>query len=179
MATKKSGKKVTKSKQSTAKSTDVPVGALIPQPHGGAIRNGGTNAGGTGRPPDEVRRAYRELGATKGFNLVDSVLDGNVRVRFYGMCPGCKKDWPLPEGDALDKLVDEVGEAVRASVDQQLKANEQALKYGLGTKDETTIVSADVTDRLKRQVEVIASRESWTSEELLSTIGPIWTTTKG
>jgi hypothetical protein len=59
------------------------------------------------------------------------------------------------------------------------KAMDVLAKYGLGTKDETTIVSADVTDRLKRQVEVIASRESWTSEELLSTIGPIWTTTKG
>jgi hypothetical protein len=33
---------------------DLPVGVLIPQPHGGAIRNGGTNKGGTGPPPSTV-----------------------------------------------------------------------------------------------------------------------------
>ena len=41
---------------------------------------------------------------------------------------------------------------------------------------EVSIVSTDVTDRLKRQVEVIGSRMEWQSEELLSIIGPIWTT---
>jgi hypothetical protein len=37
------------------------VGALVQQPHGGALRNGsqpGTNAGGTGRPPSQIRAAY-------------------------------------------------------------------------------------------------------------------------
>ena len=132
-------KKRTPVRKSAAKSA-ASVPAKIPQSHGGALYSGGVpgNPGG-GRPPDEVRRAYRELGATKGFNLVDSVLDGNVRIRFYGMCPHCHKDSALPEGDALEKLLDEVGEAVRASVDQQLKANEQALKYGLGTKDEIDV----------------------------------------
>lgn len=38
----------------------MPVGALIPQPHGGAIRNGGTNIGGTGRPPSAIRASLRE-----------------------------------------------------------------------------------------------------------------------
>ena len=168
-------KKRTPVRKSAAKSA-ASVPAKIPQSHGGALYSGGVpgNLGG-GRPPDEVRRAYRELGATKGFNLVDSVLDGNVRIRFYGMCPHCHKDSALPEGDALEKLLDEVGEAVRASVDQQLKANEQALKYGLGTKDETTIVSSDVTTRLQRTVEVIGSRPEWRSEELLEQLNGIWT----
>ena len=44
------------SKKSTAKST---VGELIPQPHGGALRNGGTSRGGTGRPPSELRKRMR------------------------------------------------------------------------------------------------------------------------
>lgn len=37
------------SEETTAKTT-VAVGDLVPQPHGGALRNGGTNKGGPGRP---------------------------------------------------------------------------------------------------------------------------------
>jgi hypothetical protein len=42
--------------KTTEKSTD-----LIPQPHGGALKPGGTpgNAGGSGRPPSEIRAAMR------------------------------------------------------------------------------------------------------------------------
>ena len=39
-----------------------PAGELVPQPHGGALRNGstpGTNAGGTGRPPSAIREKLR------------------------------------------------------------------------------------------------------------------------
>lgn len=45
-------------KKTTAKST-VPVGALIPQPHGGALRNGGPNKGGPGAPPQVIREKMR------------------------------------------------------------------------------------------------------------------------
>lgn len=45
--------------KTTAKSTGRVVGELIPQPHGGALRNGGPNAGGTGRPPSEIRKKLR------------------------------------------------------------------------------------------------------------------------
>lgn len=34
---------------------------LIPQKHGGALMTGGTNKGGTGRPPDEFRRILRDM----------------------------------------------------------------------------------------------------------------------
>ncbi len=37
-------------------STAVTTGMLIPQPHGGALRRGGTNRGGPGRPRDAVRK---------------------------------------------------------------------------------------------------------------------------
>lgn len=47
--------------KSTGESSAVPVGALVPQPHGGALRNGGTNKGGTGRPPDAWKAKMREL----------------------------------------------------------------------------------------------------------------------
>ena|SRR3990167_4836447 len=36
--------------------TTVPVGALVPQPHGGALRNGGTNRGGLGVIPKVARQ---------------------------------------------------------------------------------------------------------------------------
>lgn len=36
------------------------VGQLIPQAHGGALRHGGTNKGGSGRPPSAIRAVARE-----------------------------------------------------------------------------------------------------------------------
>ncbi|MDA1082609.1 MAG: hypothetical protein O2973_13245 [Gemmatimonadetes bacterium] len=53
----------TNPKKSTAKArvADAPVGALVPMPHGGALRNGGTNRGGPGRPPEAIRARSREM----------------------------------------------------------------------------------------------------------------------
>lgn len=47
------------------KTTETRVIALVPQPHGGAIRKGGTpgNRGG-GRPPDEFKQMCRELASS-------------------------------------------------------------------------------------------------------------------
>lgn len=39
----------------------VGVGELVPQPHGGALRRGGTNKGGSGRPPDAFREFCRRM----------------------------------------------------------------------------------------------------------------------
>lgn len=50
---------MTKKKLGDPKTT-VETGALVPQPHGGAIRNGGPNSGGPGRPPSEIRAAMRK-----------------------------------------------------------------------------------------------------------------------
>lgn len=46
-------------RKTTAKSTarKPRVGELIPQGHGGALRNGGTNRGGPGRPRSAIRDA--------------------------------------------------------------------------------------------------------------------------
>jgi hypothetical protein len=51
MASRKNGRK------STGKT---PVGALVPQAHGGALRHGGTNRGGPGRPPSAIRATARQ-----------------------------------------------------------------------------------------------------------------------
>jgi hypothetical protein len=41
------------------KENPLPTGALVPQSHGGALRNGGTNKGGPGRPPSVLREKMR------------------------------------------------------------------------------------------------------------------------
>lgn len=38
-----------------------PTGTLVPQAHGGALRYGGANRGGPGRPPDAFKLAMQEL----------------------------------------------------------------------------------------------------------------------
>ena len=138
-----------------------------------------------------MKQVVKRKQVTKGKSVIKSERDLLVPGKNGGMIrrgslPGNTPGTGRPpnalrdsmRGD-LDKLLPELWRKYEAHEIDALEFANFLAKYGLGTKDETTIVSADVTDRLKRQVEVIASRESWTSEELLSTIGPIWTTTKG
>lgn len=125
--------------------TKTPSALVVPKHGNGRIYQGrpANPAAGPGRPRDEVRALYRELGATKGLAVVDKALTGAIRVSFVGECPECKHVGPLPDGHALQSIVDQIG----STVDQQLKANEQALKYGLGTKDETTVVNSEEAQR--------------------------------
>jgi hypothetical protein len=39
--------------------SDAPVGTLVPMPHGGALRNGGWNSGGSGPAPSALRARLR------------------------------------------------------------------------------------------------------------------------
>ncbi len=59
----------------TTDETTVPVGALIPQEHGGALRYGGTNKGGTGRPPNALRGSMREI-LEKGLPHLEEFVTG-------------------------------------------------------------------------------------------------------
>jgi hypothetical protein len=115
---------------------------LVPQPHGGAILKRGKrgNAGGHGRPRDEVRAKLAKLANGKGIGFLKKLMDGEVDVRFFGTCTKCSHRQELPEDDeAVDKIMDEIGDRVRASVDHRLKGNEQALRFGIGTKDEVDV----------------------------------------
>jgi hypothetical protein len=58
----------------TTVKTTVATGTLKPQPHGGAIRHGGTNKGGRGRPP----KAYKEF-------LADCLDDEIGRAEFLSV----------------------------------------------------------------------------------------------
>jgi len=60
--------------KSAVETTEVPVGALIPQPHGGALRYGGTNRGGTGRPPSEIRQRLRGSFADR-IKILEEIAD--------------------------------------------------------------------------------------------------------
>lgn len=112
--------------------------AKIPQAHGGALLTGGMpgNPGG-GRPPDAIRAQLRELGAVKGAAFLSDVLDGRITYTLTGKCSECGAESKPTDHDWLKTLT----EQIRASVDQRLKANEQALKYGLGTKDEVSVTN--------------------------------------
>lgn len=51
----------------TVSTPPITTGTLVPQPHGGALRHGGTNRGGPGRPPQAVRaRSLRVYDAVLG-----------------------------------------------------------------------------------------------------------------
>jgi hypothetical protein len=117
-----------------------PGGKLVPQAHGGAIRQGGNpgNVGGTGRPKDELREKFIGLAVGKGVPFLDRLLDGKIRIRLVHVCEHCGKKATEPRSDVeLEELVN----GIRASVDQRLKALDPCLRYGLGTKDELDIRS--------------------------------------
>jgi hypothetical protein len=111
----------------------------------------------------------RELSATKGLALLDGVLDGVVSVGIVGKCQHCGE---VGEVDA--EYMKDLAESVKLSVDHRLKANEQALKYGLGTKNELSVVSPEVIERLQKQVVLIAGRETWGAAELLEALDAVW-----
>jgi hypothetical protein len=66
---------------------------MRPQPHGGSLRNGGTNKGGPGRPTNELRELCREIG-WEGLAYARLIVAGKV-----------KKAGPLVRMKALDLLL--------------------------------------------------------------------------
>jgi hypothetical protein len=52
---------------------------LIPQPHGGALRAGGTPGNRGGRPPSRIRKRLASIVDEKGVDYIRRVLDGKVK----------------------------------------------------------------------------------------------------
>ena len=121
---KKNGKR--NGKKSTVFST-VPVGALVPQPHGGAIRNGGTNRGGPGRPKDIVREAFLLSGAARR-PVLETIADGKLVERY--------------------RRVGASGEPIEvetsAGASERIRAVEALLKVGLSSDPPATGVGLHV-----------------------------------
>lgn len=132
-------KKTKPAAKRSVKKAGVKAGELVPQKHGGAIHQGApaNPVAGTGRPPDAIRAAMRELGANKGLPFLDDVLGGKLAVTLVGTCSVCGEE---SSAASVDWMKDLLGD-VKASVDQRIKALEQAWKYGLGTKDEVSFTN--------------------------------------
>lgn len=140
MRKKKSGAKPT----TPAKAKPAAV-ALVPQPHGGAIKTGGNpgNRGG-GRTPSELRRRLREAAADR-VEILEEIADGIVKIPVVGVCEKCGHQHSAEKmgiKDIIEKAV---------SANDRKQAIDTLLKYGVGTQDEISVVSPDVMARLEAQ----------------------------
>lgn len=129
------------------------------QEHGGALRRGGTNRGGTGRPPHVIRDHFRELLAAQGTKHLAEVLAGVVHFR--GKCEKCSHVQTRKINHASES-----GERTRVV--------EVLARFGIGTKDELNLISPEVRTRVQETVALIASRADWKSTELLEALDVIW-----
>ena len=125
-------------------------GVMVPQPHGGALKRGGTHER-TGRRPDRIKKLAQKLLEPR-LRLLAHFADGVVvsQVEDDNGTPRHKLHSPTPA--------------------ERTKAIEVLHKIGMGD----TVSVSDVRDRLKRQVALIRSQENWTADELLVALGPVW-----
>lgn len=141
------------------KSTAITTAAVRPQRHGGALRNGGTNRGGSGRPASAIRERLRGSFAER-IPVLEAFADGAAPIT--EKCPKCGHE---PDSD---------GSVEAITTTDRLRAMDLLAKYSLGEKTELTLVSPEITTRLERQVEIINSRVHWTPSELLDALDPVW-----
>lgn len=157
MPKKKSGAK----KPAPAVSTTPATAVLIPQPHGGALRAGGKpgNRGGSGVPPSALRDRLRDSMADR-IPVIESIADGEATVRkefrvidvlHHVNCPKCGGNLHVNATDAIEAMSITIIGKTSPSPRDRINAIDLAAKYGLGTKDEISVVSADVMARLDAQ----------------------------
>lgn len=147
-------------------------GALVPQPHGGALSPGNPgNKGGPGRPPSlirgELRGSYDERKA-----FLDRVIEGEVMTHMkfrvsdlaqHVTCGNCGESQLLPKN--VDSLYLEIDVKTSASVKDRISALEHQAKYSLGQLKEISV--ENVREKLERQVELLRNRFSG---EVLNTL---------
>jgi hypothetical protein len=142
--------------------------ALVPQPHGGALRRGGKPGNKGGRPTAYIRRRLR--GALyQRIHIIEGIADGTVEVTLHQTCEHCGKE-PTRTGT---EWVADVLKKVRAAVGDQLKAFDLMGKYGVGTLK--AITDEDIRERLSQQLEIIRNSPHVTNAEaLIKEIEPAW-----
>lgn len=84
---------------------------LIPQPHGGALRNGGTNRGGPGRPASEIRAAARD-GFEVTLSKISKLVAEKEDIALTELCRAADVQGKYGMGEAKVIVPDEVIEAV-------------------------------------------------------------------
>lgn len=130
-----------------------PKPALVPQSHGGALLAGGERGikrVGSGRRPSAIRRAARKITAD-ALPYLEAVI----------------------AGVAVEEVRTQDGQAYglkTASVGDRVAAFRAVAQLGMSGK----ITTDDIRVRLTEQLRLIASRPSWTSEELIEALRPIW-----
>ena len=123
----------------------VPVGALIPQRHGGALRNGNPgNAGNPlGRPPSIVRDAFRESFADR-LEILQEIADGRPVTTYrlelrqilpHLACNHCSSPLELKAGAPTSVEWTVTGSA---SPKDRVQAIDVMGKYGLGALKEVS-----------------------------------------
>lgn len=131
------------------KSGDI-SGVMVPQSHGGALKRGGSHER-TGRRPDRIKK------------LAQKLLEPRLRLLAH-----------FADGVVVSQVEDDAGNAKHKlhspTPAERTKAIEVLHKIGMGD----TVSVSDVRDRLKRQVALIRSQETWTADELLQALGPVW-----
>ena len=127
------------------------TGELIPQPHGGALKRGGPNRG-AGRRPDRVKKLALQL------------LEPRLQLLAH-----------FADGVVVSQVEDVNGTAKHVlhspSPAERIKALEVLHKIGTGA----TVSVSDVRERLRRQVQMIRGQDTWTTTDLLTALGEVWT----
>lgn len=147
--------------QKTTDEPTVPVGALVKQAHGGALRNGGTNRGGPGVAPSALRERLRGSFAQRE-SVITDIADGKpcqtVRMSLASLsshlvCANCGESEIKP--DSPEAMLVEINVEVSASPKDRLAALDLMAKYGLGALKEVS--RENVQERLKATLETIRS----------------------
>jgi hypothetical protein len=111
-----------------------------------------------------IREKLRGIAAGKGVGFLAGLMDGEIPVQFVGSCPHCHKACEIPENEE-----ERLEELVAASVEQRLKANEQALKYGVGTQNEQLSEDegrAYVAKTVGKLIDLLRADGRYTDQEL-------------
>lgn len=170
-------------KATVKKSRHLPV----KQPHGGALipGQGGGRENGLkgGRPPSELRDRLRGT-LQERVPIIEQIADGVpvknadiplAAVLKHATCPLCDGKLRLLETTKPeDVLLISLRGKESASPGDRIKALDLAAKYGLGTKEEITLVSPDVRARVESTVALISTRPTWDAVDLLAELDKVW-----
>lgn len=147
--------------------------------HGrGALRVGGTNRGGSGRPPSVIREQLRGTIAERA-GMLEQIMDGvplqRTRVEVgllapFVECTKCGESTIRPKGAAAGIEIEAI---VSASPKERIAAYDTAAKYGLGALKEVSI--ENVRERVMATLEVIRQHcPAQQATTIVNALRPIW-----
>jgi hypothetical protein len=155
------------------------TGALVRQPHGGALRNGGPNKGGNGATPSVLRSMFRDDLKDYAYVLRDIASGECVQrarvplllILSHAECPNCG-NLGLKAKDPENADLITIEGTVSASPSDRRGAVDTMAKYGIGTIRE--ISYDEVKQRLADTVALLRNRLGDEAEPLIRELEPIW-----